>query len=142
MLGHRFAKYIPVKDDRTPFEQLLPLFLELLTHTSGDVEEALDWMKELDKEQGFFTKDYTLEDFKADLRKHGLIGDRPTKGGKTPSDGQGRKAHPRARAGAGLRQVEEDRTREPRPAPHGTGRRGHQSIGALTGTATVSSRWP
>ncbi len=91
MFGHRFAKYVPVKDDRTPFEQLLPLFLELLTHTSGDVEEALDWMKELDKEQGFFSKDYTLEDFKADLRKHGLIGDRPAKGGKTPLTGKAEK---------------------------------------------------
>ncbi len=75
MIGNRFGKYIPVKDDRTPFEQLLPLFLELLTHTSGDVEEALDWLKELDKEQGFFTKEYTLEDFKADLKKNGIIGE-------------------------------------------------------------------
>ena len=32
MLGHRFAKYFPPKDDRSPFEKLLPLFLELLTH--------------------------------------------------------------------------------------------------------------
>lgn len=80
MLGVRFAKYLPPKDDRSPFEKLLPLFLELLTHTSGDVEEALDWMKELDKENGLFNKDYTLEDFKADLKKHGIIGDKPTKG--------------------------------------------------------------
>ncbi|MBK7270920.1 MAG: VWA domain-containing protein [Flavobacteriales bacterium] len=80
MLGHRFAKYFPPKDDRSPFEKLLPLFLELLTHTSGDVEEALNWMKELDKEHGFFNEKYTLEDFKADLRKHGIIGDRPRKG--------------------------------------------------------------
>ena len=80
MLGVRFAKYIPPKDDRTNFEKLLPLFLELLTHTSGDVDEALDWMKELDKEHAFFNKDYTLDDFKDDLRKHGIIGDAPTKG--------------------------------------------------------------
>ena len=52
MLGHRFAKYVPPQDDSTPFERLLPLFIELLTHTSGDVEEALDWMDELDKEHG------------------------------------------------------------------------------------------
>ena len=91
MIGNRFGKYIPVKDDRTPFEQLLPLFLELLTHTSGDVEEALDWLKELDKEQGFFTKEYTLEDFKADLKKNGIIDDRPTKGGKTPLTGKAEK---------------------------------------------------
>ncbi|MDQ3100501.1 MAG: hypothetical protein M3R08_03875 [Bacteroidota bacterium] len=80
MLGVRFNKYIPPKDDRTPFEKLLPLFLELLTHTSGDVEEALDWMKELDKEHDLFNKDYTIEDFKADLERNGIIGPKPTKG--------------------------------------------------------------
>ncbi|MCB0770518.1 MAG: VWA domain-containing protein [Flavobacteriales bacterium] len=80
MLGHRFSAYFAPQDDRTPFEKLLPLFLELLTHTSGDVEEALDWMKEVDKEQALFSEDYTIEDFKNDLRKHGIIGDRPTKG--------------------------------------------------------------
>jgi len=91
MLGNRFAKYIPPQDDRSPFEKLLPLFLEMLTHTSGDVEEALDWMKEVDKEHGLFSKDYTLEDFKADLRKHGIIGDQPTKGGKTALTGKAEK---------------------------------------------------
>ncbi len=75
-----FGRFVPPADDRSPFEKLLPLFLEMLTHTSGDVEEALDWMKEVDKEHGLFSKEYTLEDFKADLRKHGIIGDRPTKG--------------------------------------------------------------
>ncbi|MBL7939155.1 MAG: VWA domain-containing protein [Flavobacteriales bacterium] len=80
ILGTRFSKYIPPQDDRTPFEKLLPLFLELLTHTSGDVEEALDWMKELDKEHGLFNEQYTIEDFKNDLRKNGIIGDKPTKG--------------------------------------------------------------
>lgn len=80
ILGTRFSKYIPPQDDRTPFEKLLPLFLELLTHTSGDVEEALDWMKELDKEHGLFNDQYTIEDFKNDLRKNGIIGDKPTKG--------------------------------------------------------------
>jgi uncharacterized protein with von Willebrand factor type A (vWA) domain len=91
MKGHRFAKYIAPQDDRSPFEKLLPLFLEMLTHTSGDVEEALDWMKEVDKEHGLFDANYTLEDFKNDLRKNGIIGDRPTKGGKTPLTGKAEK---------------------------------------------------
>jgi Ca-activated chloride channel homolog len=80
MLGIRFGRYIPPRDDRSPFERLLPLFLELLTHTSGDVDEALDWMKELDKEHDLFNDDYSFKDFKADLEKHGIIGPRPTKG--------------------------------------------------------------
>ncbi|HEY0976350.1 MAG TPA: VWA domain-containing protein [Flavobacteriales bacterium] len=85
MLGVRFSTFIPPQDDRSPFEKLLPLFLELLTHTSGDVDEALEWMAELDKEHGLFNKDYTLEDFKADLRKNGIIGDAPGKGGSAPT---------------------------------------------------------
>jgi Ca-activated chloride channel homolog len=91
MLGHRFSQFIPPQDDRSPFEKLLPVFLEMLTHTSGDVEEALEWMKEVDKEHGLFTKEYTLEDFKADLVKHGIIGDRPSKGGRTPLTGKAEK---------------------------------------------------
>ncbi len=88
MLGVRFAKYLPLKDDRSDFEKLLPLFLELLTHTSGDVEEALKWMDELNKEHGFFDNDYTRKDFEDDLRKHGIIGEAPTKGGKAPLTGK------------------------------------------------------
>ena len=90
MLGHRFTKYVPPQDDRSPFEKLLPLFLELLTHTSGDVEEALDWMDQLDKEHGFYTADYGRKQFEDDLRKHGMIG-RPTKGGKAPLTGKAEK---------------------------------------------------
>jgi uncharacterized protein with von Willebrand factor type A (vWA) domain len=90
MLGHRFARYVPPQDDSTPFERLLPLFIELLTHTSGDVKEALDWMDELDKEHSFYTKAYGRKEFEDDLRKHGMIG-RPTKGGKTPLTGKAEK---------------------------------------------------
>ncbi len=88
MLGVRFAKYLPPEDDRSAFEKLLPLFLEVLTHTSGDVDEALDWMDQLDKEHGFYTKEYGRKEFEDDLRKNGLIGDRPTKGGKPPLTGK------------------------------------------------------
>ena len=88
MIGHRFSKFIPTPDDRGPFEKLLPLFLEILTHTSGDVEEALDWMDELDKEHGYYSKEYGRKEFEADLRKHGIIGDRPKRGGKAPLTGK------------------------------------------------------
>ncbi|MBL7983209.1 MAG: VWA domain-containing protein [Flavobacteriales bacterium] len=91
MLGHRFGKFIPPQDDRSPFEKLLPIFLEMLTHTSGDVEEALDWMDQVDKEHDLWTPAYGRKEFEADLRKHGLVGDRPTKGGKTPLTGKAEK---------------------------------------------------
>ncbi|NND95533.1 MAG: hypothetical protein HKN45_11775 [Flavobacteriales bacterium] len=69
MLGHRFSKYIEPKDDRTPFEKLLELFLELMVYTSGDVDETFRWMKEIDDEHGITTPEYTLKDFRKDLEE-------------------------------------------------------------------------
>ena len=46
--GFRFLNY--EAPQLTPFEKLFEIFQELITHTSGDVDEALDWLRELDKE--------------------------------------------------------------------------------------------
>ncbi|TYP71625.1 vWA domain-containing protein [Aquimarina intermedia] len=59
--------------DQSPFEKLFEIFQELITHTSGDLDEALDWLKELDKEYNLTTDDYTLDDFVEDLKKKGYI---------------------------------------------------------------------
>jgi uncharacterized protein with von Willebrand factor type A (vWA) domain len=55
------------------FDELFKLFKQLITHTSGDVNEALDWFKELDKEYNLTSAEYTLEDFIADLKKQGYL---------------------------------------------------------------------
>ena len=49
MIGNRFVKFDPAANGKSKFEQLLDLFMQLLTYTSGDVNEALQWMNELDK---------------------------------------------------------------------------------------------
>ncbi len=67
MLAYRFSQFIPQKDDRTPFERLLELFMELLTHTSGDVDEAMDWMRQIDEAHGLTDEEYTLDDFFEEL---------------------------------------------------------------------------
>jgi len=59
----------------SPFDKLLEIFTELITHTSGDLEEAIDWLRELDKEYKLTTKDYTIDDFIEDLKKKGFIKD-------------------------------------------------------------------
>jgi len=69
MLGHRFSKYIPKVDDRSPFEKLLELFLELMVYTAGDVDETFRWMKEIDDEHGITTPEYTLKDFRKELEE-------------------------------------------------------------------------
>lgn len=73
MQGFLFTEYIPEEDLRTPFEKLLPVFLELLTYTSGDVEEAIDWLRQLDEEHNLTTSAYTIDDFVEDLIEKGYL---------------------------------------------------------------------
>ena len=67
MIGFRFSQYISPVDERTPFKRLLEIFLELIVHASGDVEETFRWMEILDKEHGITDENYTLDDFRRDL---------------------------------------------------------------------------
>jgi uncharacterized protein with von Willebrand factor type A (vWA) domain len=59
--------------NQSPFEKLFDVFSELITHTSGDVDEALDWLKIIDKEYHLTTKEYSMEDFIEDLKKKGFL---------------------------------------------------------------------
>lgn len=61
---------------QTPFDRLFDVFKELITHTSGDFEEAIDWLRELDGEYKLTTPDYTIDDFIADLKNKGYIMER------------------------------------------------------------------
>jgi len=69
--GFIFSKHNP--KEVSPFERVFAIFKELITHTSGDLDEAFDWLNQLDKEYDIFTEKYTLEDFKEDLKKRGYI---------------------------------------------------------------------
>lgn len=86
MLGYRFSEYTPEQDKRSRFERLKDIFLELVTHTSGDVEEALDWLKEIDARHELFDDEYTMEDFVEELKQKGYIRD-PERQGKGVSLG-------------------------------------------------------
>lgn len=69
--GFTISKQIP--KDIKPFDRVFAIFKELLTHTSGDLDEAFDWLGTLDKEYAIFSDDYTLADFEEDLKKRGYI---------------------------------------------------------------------
>ncbi|MEJ2162038.1 MAG: hypothetical protein P8X60_01605 [Robiginitalea sp.] len=69
--GFRFTTYKTT--ERSPFEKLFDIFQELITHTSGEVEEALDWLRELDKEYELTDADYTIDDFIEDLKAKGYL---------------------------------------------------------------------
>ena len=57
----------------TPFEKLFEIFKELITYTSGDFDEAIDWLRQLDKEYLLTNEDYTIDDFIEDLLQKGFI---------------------------------------------------------------------
>ncbi len=59
--------------DQSPFDKLFEIFQELITHTSGDFDEAIDWLRELDQEYDLTTEDYSIEDFIEDLKKKGYL---------------------------------------------------------------------
>ena len=69
--GFVFKKY--EAPEQSMFDRLLEIFKELVTHTSGDVDEALDWLNELDKEYKITTPEYTLKDFEEELKEKGFI---------------------------------------------------------------------
>ncbi|MGI8952194.1 MAG: vWA domain-containing protein [Chitinophagaceae bacterium] len=73
MIGNRFTKFDPNAQGKSRFEQLLDLFMQMLTYTSGDVSEALQWMNELDKQYGMTDDEYGMGDFIDDLKEHGYI---------------------------------------------------------------------
>jgi uncharacterized protein with von Willebrand factor type A (vWA) domain len=57
----------------SPFDKLFGIFKELITHTSGDFDEAIEWLRELDKEYELTDENYTIEDFIEDLKAKGYI---------------------------------------------------------------------
>jgi uncharacterized protein with von Willebrand factor type A (vWA) domain len=73
MLGYHFSQYNPQEQAGSKFEQLLNLFMQLLTYTSGDVAEALQWLNELDKQYQLTDEEYGIGDFIEELKEKGYI---------------------------------------------------------------------
>ena len=82
--GFVFKQY--EKPFQTPFDKLFEIFKELITHTSGDFDEAIDWLRELDREFKLTTPDYTIDDFIEDLKNKGYIVERVGTGGDAGVD--------------------------------------------------------
>ena len=76
--GFKFTPY--QAPDESPFDKLFGIFKELIVHTSGDFDEAIDWLRELDKEYKLTTPEYTIEDFIEDLKRKGYIRDQNKEG--------------------------------------------------------------
>ncbi len=59
--------------DEQRLEELMSLFSYLLVKSDGDVDEAIEWLKQLAEEHGIFDEDMTLADLIEELKKRGII---------------------------------------------------------------------
>ena len=73
MRGFHFTKFDADSEGKSKFQQLLDLFMQLLTYTSGDVGEAMQWMNELDKQYKLTDDEYGMGDFIDELKEKGYI---------------------------------------------------------------------
>ena len=73
MIGTRFTRYRPSNKRKGNFEDLLKIFLQLLTITSGDVTEALNWLNQLDQKYSLTNNQYGVGDFIQELKDKNYI---------------------------------------------------------------------
>jgi uncharacterized protein with von Willebrand factor type A (vWA) domain len=73
-------KFDPNEEGKTKFEQLLNLFLQMLTYTNGDVSEALQWLNQVDRQYNLTNDEYGMGDFLDELKEKGYIDENPVNG--------------------------------------------------------------
>jgi Ca-activated chloride channel homolog len=79
MKGFTFHKYTPGQG-KDKFQEMLDIFMELLTHTAGDAGEALSWLTELDRSYKISTPEYGIGNFIDDLKENGYLTEDNQKG--------------------------------------------------------------
>ncbi|HLF47281.1 MAG TPA: VWA domain-containing protein [Chitinophagaceae bacterium] len=73
MIGHQFKYFNPDEGAKSKFDQLLDLFMQLLSYTNADVAETLNWLNELDKKFELTDDEYGMGDFIEELKEKGFI---------------------------------------------------------------------
>lgn len=72
----QYSKWQPSSStDEQKLQQMLSLFSYLVVQTSGDVQEAFEWLKQLAQEYGLFNEDMSMEDLIKKLKEMGIIED-------------------------------------------------------------------
>ena len=81
MKGYKFSKFIPQKaQGDSAFDNLLNIFLQLVSITGGDVSEALSWLTNVDKQYNITDGQYGIGDFIDDLKEKGYINEENQEG--------------------------------------------------------------
>ncbi|HTY12263.1 MAG TPA: VWA domain-containing protein [Bacteroidota bacterium] len=69
-----YTKWTPgSQTDEQRLQSLMQLFSHLLVQTSGDVEEAMEWLRQLAEEYGIFDENLSMEDLIQKLKELGII---------------------------------------------------------------------
>ena len=84
-------------------QQLKKLFLQLLMHTGGNVEKAMEWLKDLADRYSMWGDEMTPENFKDLLQEEGYIAPQNQKGQGRMTDRQRLKYVPTAKAERAIR---------------------------------------
>ncbi len=72
----RYSKWTPEsRTDEQRLQQIISLFSYLVVQTSGDVQEAMEWLKQIAEEYGLFDENMTMDDLIDKLREMGIIED-------------------------------------------------------------------
>ena len=73
-MRHQYSRWRPESStDDQRLQQMASLFSYLVTQTSGDVEEALEWLRQLAEEYGLLGDSMTMDDIIDKLRELGII---------------------------------------------------------------------
>jgi Ca-activated chloride channel family protein len=74
MKGFQFSNYIPPeKKEGSKFDQLLNIFQQLLLMTSGNVEQALAYLNDLDRRYGLTDDQYGIGNFVEEMKEKGYL---------------------------------------------------------------------
>ena len=75
-MRYRYSKWTPESQtDEQRLQQLVSLFSYMMIQTSGDVQEALDWLRQLAGEYDLFDENMSIDEFIDKLREIGIIAD-------------------------------------------------------------------
>jgi Ca-activated chloride channel family protein len=73
-MRYRYSRWTPESQtDEQRLQALMSLFSYLVVKTSGDVEEALEWLRQLAQQHGIFDEDLTMEELIEKLKELGII---------------------------------------------------------------------
>jgi uncharacterized protein with von Willebrand factor type A (vWA) domain len=77
-MSYLYSKWVESsRTDEQRLQQLVSLFNYLVLQTSGDVQEALAWLKQIGEEYGLFEEGMTMDDLLDKLRAMGLVEQTP-----------------------------------------------------------------